>query len=396
MNKKEIAELKKQYTPKNCAISRICGCYVNADKEKTVTFAQAFLPLPEEEMYKYFDLLRKSLSGSIGKTLHNMEFPLVKAEAFSQSADEAGSSGMPEMPEDAQSFLLRLRDSSLQDDSLLEEFYDRIISSFDYGEHYLILVIDSTYDVPGRASDELEMEDASDEVYHYLHTCICPVNLSKPALSYDPVAQCFKNRDRDWIVEPPLTGFLFPAFNDRSADIYSLLYYVKNAKEMYASFTDAMLGCASPLSAPAQKDMFAEIIEEALGEECSFETVRNLHEQLHELDQEQKENPDPVYLSRNEVKNLLSLSGASEEQLESFEKCYEEKAGPDLSFAAANVIPERKFEVNTPDVEIRVSPDRPDLVETKIIDGRPCLVIPITDEIHVNGIRVRPDTRTDE
>lgn len=371
MNKKEIAELKKQYTASRCAISRICGCYVNGDKEKVAAFAQAFLPLPEEEMYKYFDLLRKTLSGAVGKTLHNMEFPLSGAE-------------------EAQSFLLRLRDSSLQDDELLEEFYDRIISSFDYGEHYLILVIDASYDVPGRAKDELDMEDASDEVYHYLHTCVCPVSLSKPALSYDPETQCFRNRDRDWIVGPPLMGFLFPAFNDRSADVYSLLYYVKNAKELYASFTDTMLGCSSPLSAPAQKDIFTEIVEEALGEECSFETVRNLHEQLHELAMEQKDNPDPVFLSKGEVKNLLSLSGASSEQLSTFEECYEEKAGADTSFAAANVISERRFEVNTPDVEIRVSPDRPDLVETKIIDGRPCLVIPITDEVHVNGIRVRP------
>ena len=34
MNKKEISEIKKQLTPANCNITRICGCYVDAEKNK--------------------------------------------------------------------------------------------------------------------------------------------------------------------------------------------------------------------------------------------------------------------------------------------------------------------------------------------------------------------------
>nr|DAM33973.1 MAG TPA: protein of unknown function (DUF4317) [Caudoviricetes sp.] len=48
MNKKEIAEIKKQFTPVNCTITRICGCYVDAEKNKKTKIKEAFLSLPEE------------------------------------------------------------------------------------------------------------------------------------------------------------------------------------------------------------------------------------------------------------------------------------------------------------------------------------------------------------
>ena len=191
MTKQEISEIKKLFTPKNCSITRICGCYVDGEKNKKTELKQAFLALPEEEMFKYFEILRKSLSGTIGKNLLNLEFPL-------KSETEGGT----------QEFLLRLRDSRLKDDALLEQFYDRIIESYEYVGNYLILLIHDAYDVPGRTRDGIEMEDASDEVYDYILTCICPVDLSKPGLSYNAVENTFQNRIRDWVVGMPDAAFL--------------------------------------------------------------------------------------------------------------------------------------------------------------------------------------------
>lgn len=371
MNRKEIAEIKKQFTPANCAATRICGCYVNGEKEKLATFQETFLSLPEEEIFKYFEIFRKTLSGTLGKNLLNMEFPL-------ETEADGGT----------QAFLLRLRDSRLDDEELLEAYYDRVIGSYTYGENYLILLIHSAYDIPGKGSDNLEQFDASDEVFSFIISCICPVNLAKPALSYDAGEKCFRNRVRDWIVDMPQLGFLFPAFNDRSTDIHSLLYYSKNAEELHFDFTDSLLGCELPLSADSQKEAFHTLIEETLGEDCDYEIVRNIHENLHGLVEEQKDSPDPVVLDQAEVKNLFAASGVSDEALEAFDQRFVDTAGSNASFLAANVMNARKFEVRTPDVTIQVSPDRPDLVETRVIDGRPCLVIPITDEVQVNGVRV--------
>ena len=373
MNKKEIAEIRKQLTPANCAITRICGCYVDAERQKVTQFKEAFLSLPEEEMFKYFDIFRKALSGTLEKNLLNMEFPL-------ESEEEGGT----------QSELLRLRDSRLTDDVLLENYYDRVIEAGPFEENYLILLIHAAYDVPGRGSDQMEQFDASDEVYQYVISCICPVSLSKPALSYDASEKCFRNRIRDWIVDAPVLGFLFPAFNDRQSDIHSILYYSKSAEDLHVDFSDRLLGCRVPLPVSDQKVLFSDLVEEALGEECDYETVRSLHEQIHDLTVSQKENPEPAMLDQGEIKNLLALSGAAPSKLDEFDTHFEETAGKGARFLAAGLPGNRSYEVKTPDVTIQVSPDRSDLVETRTIDGRPCLVIPITDEVFVNGIRVKP------
>ncbi|MCI7148535.1 DUF4317 domain-containing protein, partial [bacterium] len=266
MNKKEVTEIKKQFTPHNCAITRICGCYVDGEKEKKTELKEAFLSLPEEEMFKYFDIFRKSLSGTIGKNLLNMEFPL-------ETESEGGT----------QEFLLKLRNSRLTDDDLLTEFYNRVIDSYDFPENYLILLIHAVYDIPGKASDGTEMFDASDEVFDYILCCFCPVKLSKPALSYHADENSFHERIRDWIVEMPDAGFLFPAFNDRSTDIHSLLYYSKNAENLSNGLTDVLLGCVPPLTAGSQKETFKALIEETLGDDCEYEVVKNIHENLNEL-----------------------------------------------------------------------------------------------------------------
>lgn len=379
MIKQEVNEIKRLYTPSNCSITRICGCYVDGEKNKKTEFKEAFLSLPEEEIFKYFELLRKTLSGTIGKNLLDLEFPL--------SSEESGGT---------QEFLLRLRDSKLKDDALLEEFYDKIISSYEYVGNYLILLIHDAYDVPGKTLDGLTMEDASDTVFEYILCCICPVNLSKPGLSYDAQANEFHNRVRDWIVEMPEAGFLFPAFNDRSSDIHSVLYYTKNPEEPHTEFADNVLGASLPLSAGSQKETFQALIEETLGEQAEYEVVKSIHENLTEMIEEHKEIPEPLMLDKNQVRNLFEKSGVEEEKLTDFDKLYDAAAGEHTSLMVNNVANTRTFEVKTPDVVIRVNPERADLVDTLLIEGKQCLVIEINDHVEVNGITIRSNQSSQE
>ncbi|MDY4820895.1 MAG: DUF4317 domain-containing protein, partial [Lachnospiraceae bacterium] len=320
MNKKEIAEIKKQFTQERCAITRICGCYVDGEKNKKTELKEAFLSLPEEEMFKYFAIFRKALSGTVGKNLLTMEFPL--------ASEEAGGT---------QDFLMQLRASSLKDENLLEEFYDKIIENYYSVENYLILLIHAVYDIPGKSSDGEEMFDASDEVYDHILCCICPVTLSKPGLSYDEESNAFHTRICDRVVNMPDIGFLFPAFHDRSTDVHSLLYYAAKPEELRMEFVEPVLGCNLPLSAGDQKETFQTIVEETLGDACDYEVVKNIHEKLNEMIEEKKDEPDPVVLDRAEVKRLLEYSGVEEEKLSSFEEKYEEAAGTDTCFVASNV-----------------------------------------------------------
>ena len=373
MNKKEIAEIKKQFTPDRCAITRICGCYVNSEKEKQLEMKEAFLSLSDEEMFKYFDIFRKTLSGTIGKNLLNMEFPL-------QQELEGGT----------QEFLLKLRDSGLKDEELVTQFYDRVISSYDFGENYLILLIHAAYDIPGKTNDGLDMDDASTDVYQYVLCSICPVKLSKAALCYNAQNNTIEERIRDWIVDMPSLGFLFPAFNDRNTDLHSLLYYSKNAEELHQTLIDEILGCVTPLSAKSQKETFNSIIQETLGTDCDYEAVKTIHEKITEMVDEHADEPEPLTLDKYEVKKLLQEGGATKEDLEDFDERYDDSVGEKSSFLASNISSARKFEIKTPDVVIQVNPERTDLVETQVIDGRTYLMIEVTDSVEVNGLSVRP------
>ncbi len=369
MTKKEISELKKLYNKDGGCITRICGCYVGDEKDKITTFREAFYSLQEEDAYKYYEIFKKTLSGTLGRNLINLEFPL-------EQEYEGGT----------QEFLLRFRNSELTDDALLEEFYDRVIQYYYCVGNYLILLIHTAYDVPGVTSDGLGMEDASDEVFSYLLCSVCPVNLSKPGLSYHPESNLFQNCNRDWLVDMPEIGFLFPAFNDRSTDLHSTLYYTKNADELHEEFVDSVLGAAPPIPVSSQKEMFQALIEETLGDRREYETIMSIQENVQERIEESKDNPEPLTLGKKDVEQIFAESGVPQEQLQQFDTVYEKVMQEETPLVAANVVNARRFEVKTPNITVQVKPEFTHLLETKVIDGRNCLVIAIEDKVAVNGI----------
>lgn len=372
MNKTEIAEIKKIFKKDDNGITRICGCYVDAEKNKRLELKEAFYSLPDEEMFKYVEIFRKTLSGTLGKNLINMEFPL------DEETKEDGK----------QKLLYQLVKSRLEDTDLLNRFYDMIIDAYEYTGNYFIIFIHGAYDIPSVTADGMENFDASDYVYDFFLCSICPVKLSKAGLCYNPEKNNIEDYLRAWLVQPPENGFLFPAFNDRNTDIHSLLYFAKNADEADINFSFDLLGCTLPLPAKEQKETFHAIVEESLGNTCDYEVVKNIHENLNEMITENKDNPEPLELNREDVKKLLSSSGVPEEKVEIFEEKFAENIGETQTLVADNIANTRKFELKTPDVTIQVNPNRTDLVETKMIDGVPCIVIECNDQVEINGIRV--------
>ena len=379
MHKKEVLELRKQYKPEECSITRICGCYVDGNKEIIAQSKDAFLSLPDEEIFKYLTIFKQTLSGTIGKNLINMEFPLEQ-----------------EMPGGTQEFLLQLRDSKLQDDMLIEEFYQKIIAHYVYGENYYIILIHVAYDIPGKATDGSEMFDASDEVFDYILCSICPVHLSKEGLCYNPETNHIENRIRDWLIEPPVKGFLFPAFNDRSTDIHSLLYFSKQAEDLQPEFIENALGCIFPMSAGSQKNTFQSVVMNTLGSECEYDVIRNIHDNLNDIMFEAKESPEPPVLTKPELKRLLANSGVTNERMETFDANFDLIAGEKAEFLVPNIAETRKFSIQTPDIVIKVNPERSDLVETRMINGRQCLVIEMNNQVEVNGVLIRTVSTEEE
>ena len=374
MNKKEVLEIRKQFTPENCAITRICGCYVDHEKAKRLQTNTAFLSMPEEEGYKYIDMFRKTLSGKIGRNLLNLEIPLEE-----------------EMPGGVQEFLLQLRDSKLQDDMLLEEFYDKVIENYICAGNYYIVLIHAMYDIPGRASDQTELYDASEDVYEYLLCSICPVELSKAGLCYDEEENQITERRREWEVGVPVKGFLFPAFNDRNTDIHAALYYTKKTEELQEQLTQALFGVNIPLSAEAQKSMFQKILGNVLENRAGYSIVMDVYDRLYELLEEGKDDPDPVTVGKYELRRILENSGAAEEMAERFEKEYEESIGRDTLLQVSNLVSPKGITIKTADATIRLEPSRMDMLETTDLHGMKCLAVNADGLVEMNGISVVVD-----
>ncbi len=382
MTKSEISEIKKQFTMDGCTIDRICGCYVNNEKEKLCVSTDAFLSLPEEEMHKYFDILKKSLSGTEGKNLLKMGF---------ETADEGEGS--------RQDMLLKLRNSSLKDEELVNTFFDRIIESYDTVEKYYIVLVHASYDVPQMGTDRIMMEDESDTVFDYIICSICPVRLTKAALGYIADEKRIGERARDWVVADPEKAFMFPLFSDRAADIHGVLYYSKKSDELMESFTDGVFGLKEPVSADEQAEVFNNVITKTLGDDISFETVKDIHENVSVMLRQYDDQEEPLTFGRDDVKKLFEKSGVKDEDMRDFGRKYEtavketledeEADAEETKIRAANITGVKKFDIKTPDVVIKVNPERTDLISTRVIDGRQCIVIAVNDRVEVNGISCR-------
>ena len=376
MNKKEVLELKKRMKKDSCTFTRMCGCYVDAKQNRITYLNKTFLNLEDEELFKYLEIAKKALSGTIGDQLLELEFPLEQEEAGGR-----------------QQFLLGLRESKLKNEALLERFYDLVIENYESAGNYLILVFHDTYDIPIKTKDNLKL-DESDEIYEYLLCAICPVILSKPGLGYLEELNEIGPRIRDWVVNVPDAGFLFPAFTGRSTDIHSTLFYTRNTKQPPVELIEGLLGCHKKMTATEQKEVFRSVLEDSLGEECSYETIKEIHDKIQDKialveEQEQDDESEPFELSKESIKSILKDSGVSEEKLIKTDQIYEEKVGDSNHLYAENVVDKRKFEVKTYDVVLHVKPEKAVKIKSQIIDGQKYLVIPMDDNenVNVNGIQ---------
>ncbi len=371
MNKKEIKEIKRQFSPQRCTLTRICGCYADVEKEKRAGFSLPFYRIPGEEAFKYFDLFKKALSGAVGKNLMTLTFPEGRQE------------------EESQMLLERLKKGGLRDEGMAAVFFDKVLETYDIRENVLILLAHGTYDIPGKASDGTTMFDASEEVYEYLLCAVCPVKLSRPGLSYNVEGNCFQNRLQDWIVEAPMTGFLYPAFEGRRADCRKILYYSRSAEKTHGEFIKDFLHCDPPLTAEDQKEVFQELVERTLEEDCDYRTVLAISEKVSELAKAYKSMPETATLSPGAIQRIFAESGAKTESLERFEERFTAVAGGEAELVADNMAGVKEIEISTPDLVIRVAPDKGQLVRSAVVDGEKCLVIKADKNVQVNGIFVR-------
>lgn len=373
MNEKEVTELRRRLKPDKTSIRQLCGCYVNEKREIISMFGQSLGLMGQEETEAYLALFRRSLSGALGKNLIDLSF------TTHQVADS-----------EEHRLLMALRDTGLQEQTIVQHFFEQVVSSLHLEGQYLILLAADQYDVPWHGKDGQELEDASSDVFRYILCCICPVKQTKAALSYSYQENGFRSKAPDLVVAAPELGFLFPAFDDRAANLYNALYYTKNICENHQELVDSIFHIDLPMPAQTQKETFESVLSETLGEQCQYNVVQQLHQQLCEKIEAHKEtrDPEPLVLSKGEVEELLEETGVSAKHLEQFGLQYDQQFGPDAALNARNLVDAKKFQLRTPDVVIQVKPGFSDLVTTRVIDGVQYILVCASEGVEVNGVPI--------
>ena len=370
---KEIGEIRRHLRRDRSNITSIFGCYVNENKEIISTFRQSTGMMPENESDKFFALLRRTLSGSLGRNLIDITFKT------SQVADS-----------EEHKLLMELRKSQLKDEELVQTLCRKIIDNVVLEGNYLILLAYDSYDVPFKSKDDSFQKDQSEEVYSYILCSICPVKQTKANLHYVPEEKLFHDGAMNQFVGAPALGFLFPAFDNRSTNIYNALYYTHNVKEGQEALVEALFHAPIPKPAAQQKQTFEALLTTSLGEECSLDVVQTVHDQLCQRIEMHKEAkvPEPLLITKEEVKEVLTSCGVTEKPLAKFSVDYDKAFGFEAELHPKNIIDKKKFELKTPDVVIKVDPARSDLIETRIIGGVKYILICADENVEVNGVNI--------
>lgn len=379
MNQKELSELRRRWRLDKNAVSRIYGCFVNSAKEIVAEVNESFGLLPQEEAEKYLSLLKKSMSGTMGKNLIDIEFTTQQV-----------------MDSEQHRLLMQLRTSGLRDDQARKKFYETVMASLDLDHsNYLILLAHDAYDVPHHGKDGEVQEATSEAVFSYIVCAICPVKEGKVELNYFPGDNEFHCTAGRTVAQPEL-GFLFPAFDDRAANLYNALFYSRKADDLHHEFLDAVFHTKPPMSAPEQKAAFQNALVDSLGDTCSLDVVQAVHEQLSAQIAEHKErkDPEPLTVSVGSIGAILADCGVREDQIVDFRQECKEQFGEDAALNPGNLIDAKKIEIKTPQVSISIDPEYSYLVETRRINGRKYFLIPLEDGVEFNGLAV--DVKIDD
>lgn len=374
MNKKDIAEIKRRFNLEHNNITCIRGCYVNNQGEVISSFTRSLVGMAQEEAEKYLAIFKRTLSGTQGQNLIDIQFD---PERLMDSPEHQ--------------LLTALKDEALKNDDTVNYFFQQVIANLHMEDHYLILLMHDGYDVPYRSKeDDSKVADMSTEVFHYILCSVCPVKLTKPTLSYDPGQNDFRSKESDWTVGAPEMGFLFPAFEERAANIYEALYYTRDTAVNHDDFVNTVFQSDLPMPADQQKELFQTILQETLQEDCSMEVMQAVHDQVMEKLEEQKadKHAEPLKLTKYDVTDVLADCGVSTAHMQAFHDKYDEAFGEQARIDAVNITSPKQFEVKTPSVMIKINSDRTDLVETRVIDGHNYILIRADEGVEVNGVNV--------
>jgi len=368
VTERELREIKRRFRPERSNIPKIVGCFVNSGGQIVSKISQSLGLSDPAVSEKLLGVMKKTLSGSIGTNLTEL--------AFSTKEVSEG---------EEHKLLMKLKESRLEDKEALDKFYAKAIEGIKIEGNYVILLASDVYDVPHKSLDG-ESEDSYTQ-FSYMICAVCPLKNPPEALAFRESESLFRYSDAAALLSSPEIGFMFPAFDDRAANIYNLLFYSKSLEAKNEEFLEKVFKKEAPLPPKAQKAAFADCLTETLSEECSFGVIKTVQATIEEMVDSHKESrdPEPLLITKSSAKDILRGCGIDEEKVEKFGEAMDESFGKNAALPPKN-ISAKKFELSTPEVKIKVDPEYKDLVSTQTINGSKYIMIKVTSGVELNGI----------
>ena len=369
MNEKELREIKRRFRPDRSNIPNIVGCFINSSGQIISRFNQSILLTENDESEELLAVMKKTLSGSLGTNLCDIEF---------STRDVTDG--------EEHKLISLLRDSHLRDEGALTSFFERVAESVHLNSNYVVLLANDIYDVYKKENDE----EGSSTTFSYIVCSICPLKDSDAGLIFRESDKLFHSVTANAVLTRPVLGFMFPTFDDRMANIYHALYYTKDISSSSPEFVSRIFGKEAPMPPKVQKSEFNHCISSSLGEECSFEVVRSVSAQIAEMVEEHKEMkiPEPLTLTKATVKTVLANCGVEEKKLDAIGEKMDECYGKNAELCPKNVVTTSRLEIAMPDVKISVKKDKAHLVSTQTVNGKKYVMIEAVDGVEVNGIPI--------
>ncbi len=372
MNEKEVAEIRRRFNPQKTNIIGVHGCYVNENREIVAEFNQPLAALTQDETESMLALLKKLLSGGLDRNLIDIEF-----------SNEQVLGG------EEHKRLLKLRDSALCDEPELKALFSDIIETVRVEGAYLILAASDNYDVFTYREDGKKDEDST-ELFKYFLCGVFPVKMTKPQLSFAAFDNTFKNIVANSVITAPLLGFMFPAFDDRAANIYNALFYTKDSAANNSEIIDRLFKAEPPMPAAEQRETFNSLLNGVTNDENNLEIIKNIQDEIGGMITEHKESRErePLAVSRDDICDILRSADMSDEKIETFKAGFDESFGEKARLNPQNLVETKRLELTGADISIKINPERSELVETRVIDGVKYILIRADEEIEVNGVPI--------
>ena len=344
-----IREIRKRINIEN--FSNIYGCYVSGGE----ILSQMNIPvldLTAEEKDMYLKLFKKCIAGKQDKNLLDIQMP----------------------DSDNQKSLYALSKSGLKDENLRNILFEQILNNLETDKNYCILLTAETYDVKSKNVEE-DWSEESENQFSYFLCGICPIKETKAELRYASNSQEFRSNSTGNILSAPVLGFMYPAFVDRAADIYSAVYYT--SKESHEELIKGVFGVDAPKTADEQKELFNSALSDSLCEDYTLDAAAAVYSNIIAAEENESD------FTIEELSEVLFSKNVPDDKISTLQ----ETLGDDFSVNPENIAP-KKYEITTGETVITTEPENALRIKTKEIDGHTYILVPATGEIKVNGVTV--------